>query len=350
VAALAGPGLVGALALLLLSASCDPAAAQPSAKVPHVGYLSPGASSDPARLRRFEAFRQGLRALGYVEGQNVVVEARWAEGRYERYPALATDLVNAKVDVIVTVGGAATQAAQHATATVPIVMTVVFDPLGGRLVSTLARPGANVTGLSLIPLVGKQLEALKEVVPKATRMTVLSNPDNPASATQLREAEAAARSLGVRLRALQARGPQEIDGAFATMVSERTPALLALPDAVFTNQVRQIAELAIKNRLPSIYGLSEYTEVRRVDGVQPQHSGSGTARGHLRGQDSQGRQAGRSAHRAADQARSRHQPQDGQGARPHDPARADPARGPGDRVARANGRARVRAGSGHAEV
>ena len=259
-AALAGPGLAGALALLLLSPSCDPAAAQPSAKVPRVGYLSPGSSSDPARLRRFEAFRQGLRALGDVEGQNVVVETRWAEGRYERYPALATDLVNAKIDVIVTVGGAATQAAQHATTTVPIVMTVVFDPLGGRLVSNLARPGANVTGLSLIPLVGKQLEALKEVVPKATRMTVLSNPDNPASATQLREAEAAARSLGVRLRALQARGPQEIDGAFATMVSERTAALLALPDAVFTNQVRQIAELAIKNRLPSIYGLSEYTE------------------------------------------------------------------------------------------
>ena len=250
--------VLGCLALLLGSAWSLTALAQPPGKVPHIGYISPGASTEPARQRRLDAFRQGLRALGYVEGQNVVVEPRWAQGHYERYPALAAELVHAKVDVIVTVGGAATQAAQRATATIPIVMTVVIDPLGGGLVSNLARPEANVTGLSLIPLVGKQLEVLKEVVPKVSRVAILANPGNPATASQLREAETAARTLGMRLRAVEARAPGEIEGAFSTMTGDR--ALLILPDGVFTNQVRQIAALAVKNHLPSIYGLAEYAE------------------------------------------------------------------------------------------
>src|SRR6267142_3676700 len=132
--------------------------AQPREKVPRVGYLSPGSPSEPFRRRRFEAFRQGLRELGYVEGQNIAIESRWAEGKYDRYPALAADLVRLKVDVIVPVGGAATQAAQQATRTIPIVMSVVIDPVGSGLVASLARPGGNVTGLSLMAadLVGKQ--------------------------------------------------------------------------------------------------------------------------------------------------------------------------------------------------
>jgi putative tryptophan/tyrosine transport system substrate-binding protein len=253
-------GLAVILALSLTLASLGTAAAQPAEKIPRVGYISPGSSSDPARLRRFEAFRQGLQELGYVEGRNIALEPRWADGKYDRYPALAADLIRLKVDVIVTGGGAATQAAQRATRTVPIVMSVVIDPLGSGIVSSLAHPGGNVTGTSMMAsdLVGKQFEVLKEVVPKVSRVALLWNPANPGGAPQLREAEAVARALGVRLQTLEARDPQEIDRAFAAMTREQAGALVVLADAVFTNQVSQIADLAAKRRLPSIYGQREY--------------------------------------------------------------------------------------------
>jgi putative ABC transport system substrate-binding protein len=246
--------LAGTGAALLASPLA--AEAQPR-KVPRVGYLSPGSPSDPGRQRRFEAFRQGLRELGYVEGQDIVIESRWAEGKYERYPALAADLVRLKVDVIVAVGGRASQDAQQATRTIPIVMSVTIDPLGTGLVASLARPGGNVTGLSLMAseVVGKQLELLKEVVPKVSRVALLWNPANPGSAPQLREAEASARVLGVRLQTLEARVPQEIDSAFAAMTKERAGALVVLTDAIFMNQRRQIAELAAERRLPAVYGV-----------------------------------------------------------------------------------------------
>jgi putative ABC transport system substrate-binding protein len=251
------------LSLSLLVAPLAAAVAQPRAKVPRVGYLSPGSAADPARLRRFEAFRQGLRALGYVEGQTIALEPRWAEGSYERYPALAADLIRVPVDVIVTVGGAATQAVQHATRTIPIVMSVVIDPLGSGLVPSLARPGGNVTGLSVMAsdLVGKQLEVLKEVVPNVSQVALLWNPDNPGSAPQVREAEVAVRALGVQLHMLEARGPQEIDSAFAAMTSERVGALMVLADAILgLNQRGQIAALAAERRLPAVYGVREYAE------------------------------------------------------------------------------------------
>jgi putative tryptophan/tyrosine transport system substrate-binding protein len=237
------------------------AEAQPR-KAPRVGYLSPGSPSDPGRQRRFEAFRQGLRELGYVEGQNIAIEPRWAEGKYDRYSALAADLVRLKVDVIVAVGGRASQDAQQATRTIPIVMSVTIDPLGIGLVASLARPGGNVTGLSLMAseVVGKQLELLKEMVPKVSRVALLWNPANPGSAPQLREAEASARVLGVRLQTLEARVPQEIDSAFAAMTKERAGALVVLTDAIFMNQRRQIAELAAKRRLPAVYGVREHAE------------------------------------------------------------------------------------------
>jgi putative ABC transport system substrate-binding protein len=249
-----------AVVLLLFSASLGTATAQPPAKVPRVGYLTPGSHSDQGRQRRFEAFRLGLRELGYVEGQNIAIESRWAEGH--RYPALAADLVSSKVDVIVAVGGAATQAAQQATRTIPIVMSLVSDPVGSGLVASLARPGGNVTGLTTVSpdLVGKQLQLLKEVAPKVSRVALLRHPDNPASAAQLREAEAAALALGVRLQTLEARNPQEIDSAFAAMTRERAGALLILAGAIFGNQRRQIAELAAKKRLPSVSWLKEYAE------------------------------------------------------------------------------------------
>jgi putative ABC transport system substrate-binding protein len=254
--------LATALILLFLTAPLGTAAAESPEKMPRVGYISPGSSSDPARLRRFEAFRQGLRELGYVEGQSIVLEPRWAEGKYDRYPGLAADLVRLKVDVIVASGGAATLAVKQATRTIPIVMSVVIDPVGSGLVPSLAHPGGNLTGTSMMApdLVGKQLEVLKEVVPKVLRVALLWNPANPGSASQLREAEAVARALKVGLQTLEARNPQEIDSAFAAMTKERAAALMVLVDAIFTNQVRQIADLAAKRRLPSIYGQREYAE------------------------------------------------------------------------------------------
>jgi putative tryptophan/tyrosine transport system substrate-binding protein len=255
-------GLAVVVALSLALASLGSAAAQPAGKVPRVGYLNPGSSSDPVRQRRLEALRQGLRELGYVEGQNIALEPRWAEGQYDRYPTLAADLVRSKVDVIVAMSGPATQAAQQATRTIPIVMSLVNDPVGSGLVPSLAHPGGNVTGTSVMSpdLLGKQLQLLKEVVPKVSRVAFLRHPRNPASAANLREAEAAALVLGVRLQALEARNPQEIDSAFAAMTRERAGALLIHADAFFGNQRRQIAELATKTRLPSITLTTEYAE------------------------------------------------------------------------------------------
>src|SRR5256712_7613225 len=256
--------LIGRAVILTLILALAPLAAQgqPPEKGHRVGYLNPGSPSDLERQRRFEAFRQGLRELGYVEGQNIAIESRWAEGQYDRYPALAADLVRLKVEVIVAVTGAATQAAQQATRTIPIVMSLVQDPVGSGLVASLARPGGNVTGTSVMApdLVGKQLELLKEVVPKVSRVAFLRHPANPASAANLREAEAAARVLGVRLQTLEARNPQEIDSAFAAMTREQAGALLIHADALFGNQRRQIAELATKRRLPSIFLTTEYAE------------------------------------------------------------------------------------------
>ncbi len=180
-----------AVVLLLLSAFLGTAAAQPAGKVPRVGYLITGSHSDPQRQRLFEAFRQGLRELGYVEGQNIAIESRWAEGKDDRLPALAADLVRSKVDIIVAQSGAATQAAQQATRTIPIVMSLSNDPVGSGLVASLARPGGNITGLTIIApdLAGKQFQLLKEVVPKVSRVALLTNPANPASAPFVREAE-----------------------------------------------------------------------------------------------------------------------------------------------------------------
>ena len=245
--------------LSLLSVSLGTAAAQPEGNVPRVGYLTPFSVSDPGGSRFLEAFRQGLRELGYVEGQNIAIESRSAEGKDERLPALAADLVRSKVHVIVAVSGAATQAAQLMTRTIPIVMSEANDPVGSGLVASLARPGGNVTGLTIMSpdLVAKRLALLKEVVPKVSRMAVLRNPDNPANAAMSQEAEVAARALGVRLQILEVRNPQEIEVAFAAMLRERAGGLLMLTDAIFTTQRRQIAELAAKGRVPSL-GPSQY--------------------------------------------------------------------------------------------
>ena len=247
---------------LTLASLGGTAAAQLPEKVARVGYLDPGSSSDPLRQRRVEVFRQSLRELGYVDGQSIAIESRWAEGQYDRCPTLAADLVRLKVDVIVVRGGEATKAVQSATRTIPIVMSMVMDPVGSGIVPSLARPGGNVTGTSFMApdLVGKQLEVLKEVVPTVSRVALLRQPTNPASADYLREAEAAARILGVRLQTLDARNPQEIDSAFQAMIRERAGALLIFPDALFGTHRRRIAELAAKRRLPAIHGGTDYAD------------------------------------------------------------------------------------------
>ena len=235
--------------------------AQQAAKTPRIGVLGVGSASDTAL--RFEAFRQGLGEHGWVEGQNVVLEYRWAEGRYDRLPDLAAELVRLKVDVIFAPGTAGIVAAQNATRTIPIVFATAADPLGIGTIASLARPGGNVTGLSFsvgFEIVGKELALLKEVVPKVSRVAVLGNPGNPAYGPMLREAQIAGRSLGVQLQVLEARGPNEFDRAFAAMVKQRAEALLVFADAAYIFHRTPLAQLAAKSRLPAIYGLREHVE------------------------------------------------------------------------------------------
>jgi putative ABC transport system substrate-binding protein len=249
---------IGALVSGLLAAPLGAGAQQPG-KISRIGFLSPTSASDPRVQGFLEAFRHGLRELGYVDGRNVAIESRWAEGKYERLPALAAELVGLKVDVIVTYAVPGIRAAKEATNTLPIVMAVVVDPVATGLVASLARPGGNITGLSSMApeLTGKQLEMLKEVVPKASRVAVLSNPANPGTVPQLRAAEVAARTLGVRLQALEVRSPSEFDNAFAAMTKQRAHALIVLVDTMFNEHRTRVVKLAAASRLPAVYGLSE---------------------------------------------------------------------------------------------
>jgi putative ABC transport system substrate-binding protein len=246
--------LTGALLAAPLAAN-----AQAPVKVPRVGYLTTVSRTDDWRL---ESLRQGLRELGYVEGQTIAIEYRFADGRPERLPALAAELVGLKVDVIVTAGPPAPQVAKQATRTIPIVFTVVGDPVAEGLVASIARPGGNITGLSSIAseVVGKQVELLKEVVPKVSRVAVLQNPNHPGHPIMLRQLEGAARALGVQLRVVQAGRPAEIDAAFVAMRSQRVGGVLVLRDSFFNAQRTQIAALAAKSRLPAVYGFSEHAE------------------------------------------------------------------------------------------
>jgi ABC-type uncharacterized transport system substrate-binding protein len=233
--------------------------AQQAKKVPRIGFLSPySPSSDSAGV---EAFRQGLRDLGYVEGQNIVIEQRWAEGNPDRLPGLAAELVRLKVDVIFAQTTPAVQAAKKATTTVPIV-TVSGDPVANGFVASLAHPGGNITGLAnLTPeLAGKRLELLKEVVPRVSRVAVLWNPDSPGAALRMRETEAAAPSLGIKLQPVEVRDPNDLAHAFSVMKKERADALVPLRSPLIRDQRKQIVELAAKNRLPAMYDGRVFTE------------------------------------------------------------------------------------------
>jgi len=238
------------------------AEAQPAAKVARIGFLSPNLTANPSMQ---EAFRQGLRDLGYVEGRNVAIEYRDAGGKVERLPALAAELVALKVDVIVAGGTPAALAAKQATTTLPIVVSAAGDPVTSGLVTSLARPGGNVTGLSMLSpdLVGKCLEQLKQAVPGVSRVAVLWQPGAVPERTEkdiLQGAEVAARALGVQLQFVEARGPEEFDRAFSEIIRVRAGALTVLPSSMFISERRRLVDLAAKNRLPAVYSVREFVD------------------------------------------------------------------------------------------
>jgi putative ABC transport system substrate-binding protein len=249
------------LLVTLFVANVSVAQAQQPTKIPRIGYLSATAlSAIPARV---EAFRQGLRELGYVEGKNIVIEWRSGEGKEDRLRALAAELVRLKVDIIVTSGPTGTRPAKEATNTIPIVMTQDPDPVGSGFVASLARPGGNITGLSTLApeISGKRLELLKETVPKLSRVAVFGTSTQPGYAQVLKELELAAGALKVKLQYLDILGPKDIETAFRAASKGRAQAVLMLVAGAFANPQRtQIAELAVKSRLPVIHNRREFVE------------------------------------------------------------------------------------------
>jgi putative ABC transport system substrate-binding protein len=246
-----------ALCILVVTPATE---AQPPPTVHRVGWLSAGSPHADLDL---EAFRQGLRALGYVEGQTLVLESCYAEGRTERLPDLAAALVQRKVDVIVAGGSAAIHAAQHATRTIPIVMAVAYDPIGKGFVASLAQPGGNITGLSWLgaELLGKRLELLKETVLQSTRIAVLANPANPAYQDNMDNLTVAARALGLHLHVVEVRRAEELDTAFAAMTSAGDNALIVLEDSLVLSTLGgRIAERAATARLPAMYGWRRHVD------------------------------------------------------------------------------------------
>jgi ABC-type uncharacterized transport system substrate-binding protein len=251
--------LAGGLLAIPLAAQ-----AQQAAKIARIGYLGTTLAAYPPNPQ--DPFRQGLRDLGYVEGRNLVIEYRSAEGKYERLPALAAELVALKVDVIVAGGTPATLAAVQATRTLPIVFIGTADPVTSGLVASLARPGGNVTGLSVLApeLIGKCLELLTQAVPGVSRVAALWQPGAVPERTDkdmLKEAEAAARALGVRLQVVEARGPKDFDRAFSDMTRARAGALTVLPSNMFIIERSRLVDLAAKHRLPAVYPWREFVDV-----------------------------------------------------------------------------------------
>ena len=252
---------LGTLAGGLLAAP-HAAGAQQAAKVYRIGLLGGSPPNSPGGRRAWEGFFQGMRELGYIEGQNILVEGRFYGDHTEKLPVLAAELVRLRVDVIVAGAAPAPEAAQRATTTIPIVMAIHTDPVGSGLVANLAKPGKNVTGLSTLgpELVGKRLQLLKEVVPGISRVAVLSNPTDITQALLLREAQVAARSLKVHVQVLEARAPSDFTGAFSAMTKERAGGVIILSSSMFYDQRTRIAELAARSRLPVIYSVKEYVE------------------------------------------------------------------------------------------
>ena len=233
--------------------------AQQPGKVARIGYL--GGASPSVAAGGLEVFRKGLRDLGYVEGRNVVIEYRYAEGKFERLPDLAAELVRLKVDLIVAAATPPALAAQKATTSIPIVIVGVGDPVGSGLVSSLARPGGNITGLSWLAgleFAGKRLELLKEAVPTAARAAVLWNPTNPGEVLTFSQLPGVAQALGVRLQSVEWREPRDFEGAFASMTRERADVLLVFETPGIPLHAGQIVALAARHRIPAMYGRREF--------------------------------------------------------------------------------------------
>ena len=287
------------MASLALGLLCAPiAAAQPAAKVPRIGILRTGSPPDPF----VEAFREGLRELGYVEGQNVNIEYRWAEGRDDRLPSLAAELVRLKVDVIVAGGTQALAAKQHTT-TIPIVMPIAADPVRAGLVASLARPGGNVTGLSFQSegLPGKWVELVTEALPGVSRAAMLWHP--PSETGQRKVAEAAARPRNVRLQPMKVERMDDLSTAFAAAKKDRAEALVVLASPFFGAHRVPLVELAAKYRLPAMYPERGFVVAGGLMSYGPNPPGSLPPCRHLRRQDPEGCQARRPARRAAHEVR-----------------------------------------------
>jgi len=253
--------LVGGAAVTWLLAAPLGTQAQETGKVNRIGYLS--YSSSAANAHFIDAFRKGLRELGWIERQNVMIDSRFAEGRSDRLSDLAAELVRIKVDIIVATSTPALAAAKNATATVPIVAINVGDPVALGFIASLARPGGNITGLSYsvgADVFGKELELLKEALPNIGRVAVLSNPANPTHVLAIPNVKVAAQALGLELQVVEGRDPNQFDGDFAAMTKERVRALLVLPDGMFYQHQTRLADLALKNRLPSMHGFRESVE------------------------------------------------------------------------------------------
>ena len=262
--------------ICLLPAALLPAVsfgAQQPGKVPRVGFLGNSTAALEANL--IGPFREGLRDLGYVEGKNILIEYRWAEGKYERFPELIGELVNLQVEIIVTAGTPASLAVKKATTSIPLVMIAVGDPVGTGLIASLAHPGGNITGLTSIAvdLEGKRLELLREVVPKLSHIAVLWNPVSPFQVVSEKELQAAAQVMRIKVLSLGVQVQEQFDNAFATIRRERPGALLVLADRLFLHNRARIMDFAVQNRLPGVHAYVELVEAGGLMSYGPSYAG-----------------------------------------------------------------------------
>ena len=264
--------IFGLLLIVAVLGDVRIAQAQQSGKIPRIGFL--GNSTAALEENLVGPFREGLRNLGYVEGKNILTEYQWAEGKYDRFPALIGELVAQKVEVIVTAGTPASLAVKKAAPSIPLVMIAVGDPIGTGLIKSLANPGGNVTGLSsmAVDLEGKRLELLREVIPKLSHVAVFWNPASPFQVNSEKEVQAAARAFKMKVLSLGVQSPEQFDNAFATIRKERPRALLVLADRLFLHNRARIMEFATKQRLPGVYAYQELVEAGGLMSYGPSYA------------------------------------------------------------------------------